>query len=179
MPRPPIPSSHRTRGSLPLGNGFTERTLKMLKGRRFSPAMIVAMIALAVALSETAVAGTTKLITGSQIANGTIKLAGASRRRSRARPARRACRALWVPRVRRGRSGRRAPPERRATRVQSALPELPAPLALRGLPGTVNAVKTAFCLNISNGSMKYVPGDAAAGTPCGQNQHIINLYMEG
>ena len=37
--------------------------------------MIVAMIALAVALSGTAVAGTTKLITGSQIANGTIKLA--------------------------------------------------------------------------------------------------------
>ena len=47
----------------------------MLKGRRFSPAMIVAMIALAVALSGTAVAGTTKLITGSQIANGTIRLA--------------------------------------------------------------------------------------------------------
>ena len=47
----------------------------MLKGRRFTPAMIVAMIALAVALSGTAVAGTTKLITGTQIANGTIKLA--------------------------------------------------------------------------------------------------------
>ena len=47
----------------------------MLKGRRFTPAMIVAMIALAVALSGTAVAGTAKLITGSQIANGTIKLA--------------------------------------------------------------------------------------------------------
>jgi Collagen triple helix repeat (20 copies) len=46
----------------------------MLKGRRFTPAMIVAMIALAVALSGTAVAGT-KLITGSQIKNGTIKLA--------------------------------------------------------------------------------------------------------
>ena len=47
----------------------------MLKERRFTPAMIVAMIALAVALSGTAVAGTAKLITGSQIANGTIKLA--------------------------------------------------------------------------------------------------------
>jgi hypothetical protein len=47
----------------------------MLKGRRFTPAMVVAMIALAVALSGTAVAGTTKLITGGQIANGTIKLA--------------------------------------------------------------------------------------------------------
>ena len=47
----------------------------MLKGRRFTPAMIVAMIALAVALSGTAVAGTTKLITGDQIANGSIKLA--------------------------------------------------------------------------------------------------------
>ena len=71
----------------------------MLKGRRFSPAMIVAMIALAVALSGTAVAGTTKLITGSQIANGTIKLADitrAPRRRSRARPARQARRAMWV-----------------------------------------------------------------------------------
>jgi Collagen triple helix repeat (20 copies) len=47
----------------------------MFKGRRFTPAMIVAMIALAVALSGTAVAGTTKLVTGGQIANGTIKLA--------------------------------------------------------------------------------------------------------
>ena len=46
----------------------------MFKGKRFTPAMIVAMIALAVALSGTAVAGTAKLITGSQIANGTIKL---------------------------------------------------------------------------------------------------------
>lgn len=47
----------------------------MFKGKRFTPALIVAMIALAVALSGTAVAGTAKLITGSQIANGTIKLA--------------------------------------------------------------------------------------------------------
>ena len=47
----------------------------MLKGRRFTPAMIVAMIALAVALSGTAVAGTTGLITSAGIANGTIKLA--------------------------------------------------------------------------------------------------------
>ena len=47
----------------------------MLKGRRFTPAMVVAMIALAVALSGTAVAGTVKLVTGSQIANGTIKMA--------------------------------------------------------------------------------------------------------
>ena len=47
----------------------------MLKGKRFTPAMIVAMIALAVAMSGTAVAGTAKLITGSQIANGAIKLA--------------------------------------------------------------------------------------------------------
>jgi hypothetical protein len=47
----------------------------MLKGRRFTPAMIVAMIALAVALSGTAAAGTAKLITSGQIANGTIKLA--------------------------------------------------------------------------------------------------------
>ena len=46
----------------------------MLKGRRFSPAMIVAMIALAIALSGTAVAGTTALITSNQIANGTIKM---------------------------------------------------------------------------------------------------------
>jgi hypothetical protein len=46
----------------------------MLKGRRFTPAMIVAMIALGVALSGTAVAGTTKLITGGHITNGTIKL---------------------------------------------------------------------------------------------------------
>ena len=47
----------------------------MFRGRRFTPAMIVAMIALAVALSGTAVAGTTALVTGGQIANGTIKMA--------------------------------------------------------------------------------------------------------
>jgi Collagen triple helix repeat (20 copies) len=47
----------------------------MFKGRRFTPAMLVAMIALGVALSGTAVAGTAKLITSTQIANGTIKLA--------------------------------------------------------------------------------------------------------
>jgi len=46
----------------------------MFKGRRFTPAMLVAIIALAVALSGTAVAGTAKLITSAQIANGTIKL---------------------------------------------------------------------------------------------------------
>ena len=70
----------------------------MFKGKRFTPAMIVAMIALAVALSGTAIAGTAKLITGSQIANGTIKLANihpsaktALRRARPARPAGRAC----------------------------------------------------------------------------------------
>jgi hypothetical protein len=47
----------------------------MFKRRRFTPALIVAMIALAVALSGTAVAGTAKLITSGQIANGTIMLA--------------------------------------------------------------------------------------------------------
>ena len=46
----------------------------MLKGRRFTPAMIVAILALAVALSGTAVAGTARLITSDQITNGTIKM---------------------------------------------------------------------------------------------------------
>lgn len=45
-----------------------------LKGKRFTPAMIVAMIALGVALSGTAVAGTAKLITSSQIKDGSITL---------------------------------------------------------------------------------------------------------
>ena len=40
----------------------------MFKGKRFTPALIVAMIALGVALSGTAVAGTAKLITDTQIA---------------------------------------------------------------------------------------------------------------
>ena len=75
MPQRPVRSSHRARTRLALAHRDTERTLEMLNGRRFSPAMIVAMIALAVALSGTAVAGTAKLITGSQIANGAIKLA--------------------------------------------------------------------------------------------------------
>ena len=44
------------------------------KGKRFTPAMIVAMIALAVTLSGTAVAGTAKLITSSQIKDGSITL---------------------------------------------------------------------------------------------------------
>ena len=45
-----------------------------MKRKRFSPAMVVAMFALAVALSGTAVAGTAALITGAQIQNGTIKM---------------------------------------------------------------------------------------------------------
>ncbi len=45
-----------------------------LKGKRFTPAMIVAMVALGVALSGTAVAGTAKLITSSQIKDGSITL---------------------------------------------------------------------------------------------------------
>ena len=103
----------------------------MLKGRRFSPAMIVAMIALAVALSGTAVAGTTKLITGSQIANGTIKLAdihSSAKTALKGQTGATGAQGPAVPRVPRGRSGRRAPPARRATRasratrVRSALP---------------------------------------------------------
>ncbi len=50
-----------------------------LKGKRFTPSMIVAMIALAVALSGTAVAGTAKLIySSSQIKDGAIGLADIS-----------------------------------------------------------------------------------------------------
>ena len=90
----------------------------MLKGRRFSPAMIVAMIALAVALSGTAVAGTTKLITGSQIANGTIKLADMHSSVKTALKGQTGATGAQGPagaQGARGRSGRRAPPARRAT----------------------------------------------------------------
>ncbi len=92
----------------------------MLKGRRFTPAMIVAMIALAVALSGTAVAGTTKLITGSQIANGTIKLADIHSSLKTALKGQRGAtgaQGLVGAQGPRGRSARRAPPARRAIRA--------------------------------------------------------------
>ena len=50
-----------------------------LKGKRFTPSMVVAMIALAVALTGTAAAGTAKLIySSSQIKDGAIGLADIS-----------------------------------------------------------------------------------------------------
>ena len=91
----------------------------MLKGRRFTPAMVVAMIALAVALSGTAVAGTAKLITGSQIANGTIKLVDIH---SSAKTALKGQTGATGPQGPAGAQGpgpsaSRAPPARRATQV--------------------------------------------------------------
>ena len=93
----------------------------MFKGKRFTPAMIVAMIALAVALSGTAVAGTAKLITGSQIANGTIKLADLHPSAKASLKGKAGATGAQGPvgaQGAQGPAGRRAPPARRATRAQ-------------------------------------------------------------
>ncbi len=91
----------------------------MFKGRRFTPAMIVAMIALGVALSGTAVAGTAKLITGNQIANGTIKLADIHSSAKTALKGKTGATGPQGPAGAQGPqgtgSGRRAPPAPRAT----------------------------------------------------------------
>ena len=96
----------------------------MFKGKRFTPAMIVAMIALAVALSGTAVAGTAKLITGSQIANGTIKLAHLNKSTKAAlkgdRGATGAQGAVGAQGAQGLRPARRAPPAQRAPRAPRA-----------------------------------------------------------
>ena len=109
----------------------------MLKKRRFTPAMIVAMIALAVALSGTAVAGTAKLITGSQIANGTIKLADIHSSAKTALKGKPGATGAQGPAGAQG-PGRAAGRHRREgrRRVPSALPEPRAPRAgLQGLTG--------------------------------------------
>jgi hypothetical protein len=147
----------------------------MLKGRRFSPAMIVAMIALAVALSGTAVAGTTKLITGSQIANGTIKLADMH---------------SSVKTALKGQSGATG-----ATGAQGAAgpigPQGPqgapggngavgpqGPQGAQGPAGIVNAVKARVCVDTNTGAMTFVPGAGPLGS-CGMGKQMINIYMEG
>ena len=166
----------------------------MLKGRRFTPAMIVAMIALSVALGGTAVAGTTKLITGTQIANGTIKLADIHSSAKTALKGQSGATGAQGPEGAQGAKGPIGP--QGATGVKGDTGAIGAtgakgdkgdtgatgpqgPQGEQGPAGIANAVKAAFCLNTSTGAMTFVPGVETSGTPCGLGKTIINVYIEG
>ena len=164
----------------------------MLKGRRFTPAMIVAMIALASRSSGTAVAGTTKLITGSQIANGTIKLADIHSSAKTALKGQSGATGAQGPAGAQGAgAGRAAGRHRREGRHgcdrryrRRATRAIPVPLALKepqgeqGPAGIVNAVKATVCVDTSTGTMTFVPGAGSSGS-CGMGKQMINVYMEG
>ena len=166
----------------------------MLKGRRFSPAMIVAMIALAVALSGTAVAGTTKLITGNQIANGTIKLVDIH---SSAKTALKGQSGATGPQGPVGSQGAQGPVgPQGATGAKGDAGAVGASGAKgdkgdkgdvgptgatgpQGPAGIENAVKAAFCVDTTTGTMTFKPGVWASGTSCGLGKLIANVYIEG
>ena len=175
----------------------------MLKGRRFSPAMIVAMIALAVALSGTAVAGTTKLITGSQIANGTIRLAdmhssvktalkgqigatgaqglvGAQGAQGLVGPqgatgAKGDAGAVGAS----GAKGDKGDAGLKGDKGDKGDVGATGATGPQGPAGIENAVKAAFCVDTTTGTMTFKPGVLTSGAPCGLGKTIINLYMEG
>ena len=160
----------------------------MFKGKRFTPAMIVAVIALAVALSGTAVAGTAKLITGSQIADGTIKLTHLSKS---GKPALKGDRGATGTQRTVGAQDAQSPvgPQRgTGAKVDAGASGDPSVDGKDGATGTVgpqgpagivNAVKTAFCLDTSAGTMTFKPGVWASGTSCGIGKTVINVYVEG
>jgi Collagen triple helix repeat (20 copies) len=135
----------------------------MLK-RRFTPAMIVAMIALLVALSGTAVAGTAKLITSSaQIKNGTIKLADID---SRAQT------------TLKGQTGPKGAAGEKGEKGDTGATGPQGPQGERGPAGIVDAVKARVCVDTSTGSMTFVPGAGPSGS-CGLGKQMINIYIEG
>ena len=161
----------------------------MLKGRRFTPAMIVAMIALAVALSGTAVAGT-KLITGSQIANGTIKLADIHSSAKKALKGQTGVTGAQGPEGAKGPvgpqgatgakgdTGAKGAPGTKGDKGDTGATGPQGPQGAQGPPGIVNAVKARVCVDTSTGTMTFVPGEGPSG-PCGMGKQIINVYMEG
>ena len=163
----------------------------MLKGRRFTPAMVVAMIALAVALSGTAVAGTTKLITGGQIANGTIKLADIHSSAKTALKGQSGATGAQGPVGAQGAQGAKgsvgpqgatgAKGDTGATGAKGDKGDTGAtgPQGEQGPAGIANAVKAAFCVDTSTGTMTFVPGVQASGTSCGMGKTVINVYIEG
>jgi Collagen triple helix repeat (20 copies) len=156
----------------------------MLKGRRFTPAMIVAMIALAVALSGTAVAGTTKLITGSQIANGTIKLADIHSSVKTALKGQSGETGAQGPAGPQGAPGPVGPQGATGAKGDTGPkgdkgdPGAIGATGPQGPAGIVNAVKARVCVDTSTGTMTFVPGAGPTGS-CGLGKQMINVYIEG
>ena len=164
--------------------------------------MIVAMIALAVALSGTAVAGTTKLITGSQIVNGTIKLADIHTSAKKALKGQSGATGVQGPEGAQGAKGPVGPQGATGAKGASGAkgntgaPGAPGakgdkgdkgdtgatgpqgPQGEQGPPGIVNAVKARVCVDTSTGTMTFVPGAGPSG-PCGMGKQMINVYIEG
>ena len=153
----------------------------MLKGRRFTPAMIVAMIALAVALSGTAVAGTTKLITGSQIANGTIKLADIHSSAKTALKGQTGATGAQGPEGVKGPVGPQGAAGSKGDKGDKGdkgVTGPQGPQGEQGPPGIVNAVKARVCVDTTTGTMTFVPGAGPSGS-CGLGKQMINVYIEG
>ena len=49
----------------------------------------------------------------------------------------------------------------------------------QGPAGIVNAVKAAFCLNTSTGTLTFLPGTQVSGSGCGIGRTVINVWIEG
>ena len=49
----------------------------------------------------------------------------------------------------------------------------------QGPPGIVNAVKAAFCLDTTAGTMTFMPGVWPSGISCGIGKVIVNVFIEG
>jgi hypothetical protein len=153
----------------------------MLKGRRFTPAMIVAMIALAVALSGTAVAGAAKLVTSNQIANGTIKLVDLKPSAKAALKGQTGATGLQGPQGEKGIAGPKGDKGDKGD-TGAAGPQgpqgVPGPQGPQGPAGIVDAVKVRVCVDTTSGTMTFVPGEGPTG-PCGMGKQIVNFYIEG
>ena len=165
----------------------------MLKGRRFTPAMIVAMIALSVALGGTAVAGTTKLITGTQIANGTIKLADIHSSAKAALKGQSGATGAQGPEGAQGAKGPVGPQGAtgakgdtgaigstgaKGDKGDTGTTGLQGPQGEQGPAGIANAVTARVCVDTSTGIMTFVPGAGSSGS-CGMGKQMINVYMQG
>ena len=150
--------------------------------------MIVAMIALAVTLSGTAMAGTAKLITSSsQIKNGSIRLVDMNPFAIAALKGERGATGAQGATGTTGDVG--AAGEKGETGATGATgaagPQgavgatgLQGPQGERGPAGIVDATKARVCVDTSTGAMTFMPGEGPTG-PCGMGKQIINIYMAG
>jgi hypothetical protein len=143
--------------------------------------------------SSQAVAGTTKLITGSQIANGTIELADIHASAKTALKGQSGATGAQGPEGAQGAKGPVGPhgatgakgdagakgaSGAKGDKGDTGAPGPQGPEGEQGPPGIVNAVKARVCVDTSTGTMTFVPGAGPSG-PCGMGKQMINVYIEG